>query len=221
MGTWTIAPCGKGFLVHIRILVAGVAAALLAGHASAATLLFDNFNADTLMLNSPGDALFMSTGAPASVDLIGAPGFFDLAPGHGRYVDLDGSSGNGHNPAGQLTSVMSFGPGAYTLHFLLAGNLRGAPAQSTTVSLGGFSTTLTPAATDPFGIHSFTFTTSTGGNLVFTENGPSTQQGNLLDDVSLSGVVPEPASWALMLFGFGGVGAVMRARRSRQTIATV
>ncbi len=39
-----------------------------------------------------------------------------------------------------------------------------------------------------------------------------------LDDISLSteapsAVVPEPASWALMILGFGATGAVMRRRR--------
>jgi PEP-CTERM motif-containing protein/uncharacterized protein DUF642 len=41
----------------------------------------------------------------------------------------------------------------------------------------------------------------------------------LLDSVSLTGGVPEPASWAMILLGFGGVGATMRARR-RRAIAT-
>lgn len=35
-----------------------------------------------------------------------------------------------------------------------------------------------------------------------------------LDDMSLQGVaVPEPTSWALMLLGFGGLGALMRGHR--------
>jgi hypothetical protein len=32
--------------------------------------------------------------------------------------------------------------------------------------------------------------------------------------ITLTGVgVPEPATWAMMILGFGGVGAVMRQRR--------
>jgi hypothetical protein len=42
-----------------------------------------------------------------------------------------------------------------------------------------------------------------------------------LDDMSVSGVaVPEPASWALMLVGFGGLGAMLRANRRRLAVVT-
>jgi hypothetical protein len=33
-------------------------------------------------------------------------------------------------------------------------------------------------------------------------------------------VVPEPASWAMMLIGFGGIGAMMRRSRRRRAVAT-
>jgi hypothetical protein len=199
------------------LAAAAAFAALLAGHASAATLLSDDFNADLQGLNSPGDAVFTSTSAPGSVDIIGT-GFFDLQPGNGNYVDLDGSSGDGHATAGELTSVATFGPGSYTLTFDLAGNLRGAAAQTTTVSLGSFSQAFSPDANAAFSLQTVHFHTTTGGALIFTEAGPSDQQGNLLDNVILSSdavVVPEPASWALMLIGFGGAGALLRTRRRR------
>jgi len=35
-----------------------------------------------------------------------------------------------------------------------------------------------------------------------------------IDDINLNGAVPEPASWALMLGGFGLAGAAMRRRRT-------
>ena len=41
----------------------------------------------------------------------------------------------------------------------------------------------------------------------------------VLDSISLTGRVPEPASWALMLVGFGGLGAVLRRRRSVAALA--
>ena len=44
------------------------------------------------------------------------------------------------------------------------------------------------------------------GSLTFLEGGRGTLSG--------TGGVPEPASWALMIMGFGGLGAAMRRRRS-------
>jgi hypothetical protein len=181
----------------------------------AAIVLQDNFNSsgpgDTL--NWGGDAVFKPTSPPGSVDLIGVGGSFDFFPGHGSYLDLDGSTGSGNDPAGQITSVLSFGPGTYTVSFLLGGNHRGAPAQETVVSLGDFSQAITLASGDPLTSYSFTFTTAIGGALQFTETGPSNQQGNILDDVVLT-AVPEPSTWAMMILGFLGVGFVAYRRKS-------
>jgi hypothetical protein len=186
--------------------------------ASAAVVLTDDFNSDAQVLNFVGDATFTSTSPPASVDLIGT-GFFDFYPGHGNYVDLDGSSGSGNNPAGQLTSNSSFGPGNYSLSFLLGGNDRGAPAQTTVVTLGSdVIATITLSSGDPLLLHTYSFFT-TGGPLVFTELGPSDQQGNILDNVVLSSV-PEISTWAMMLLGFAGIGFVAY-RRTKKLSAVV
>jgi hypothetical protein len=191
----------------------------VAASAQAGVVLSDNFNSDGQVLNWPGDAVFTSTSpagnapGPASTDLIG-PGFYPLcAAGQGNCVDLDGSTGSGNLPeAGQLDSNTIFGPGTYTLTFDLAGNQRGAPAQTTVISLGTWSTSLTENASDPWATYTFTFTTTTGGALQFADLGPSNQQGNLLDNVLLS-YVPEPATWAMLLAGLGMLGAGLRLRR--------
>ena len=201
-------------LLKTALGAAGLAVVMMSAQAaSAAPLLSDNFDSATQGLNWAGDATFTSTGAPGSVDLIGT-GFYDLYSGHGNYVDLDGTTGGGNNPAGQLTSTASFGPGSYSLSFLLGGNARGAAAQTTTISLGDFTTSINLASGDPLKLYTFNFTTGTGGALVFTEQGPSDQQGNILDNVSLSSAVPEPGVWALMLTGFGLMGATVRRRRA-------
>ncbi|MGH6993058.1 MAG: PEPxxWA-CTERM sorting domain-containing protein, partial [Caulobacteraceae bacterium] len=48
----------------------------------------------------------------------------------------------------------------------------------------------------------------------FTTAGVNGGDGSV-DIVELAAAVPEPASWALMLAGFFGLGAALRARRSR------
>jgi hypothetical protein len=200
--------------VRSRSLIAGLTLlASVAGAQSsyAAVVLFDNFNSDPQQLNWAGDSTFTSTAPPGSTDLIGT-GFYDFYPGNGNYVDMDGSTGSGNNPAGQLTSNASFGPGNYTLSFMLGGNARGAPAQTTDIQLGSFLQSITLNSGDPLALYTFAFGT-TGGQLLFTELGPSDQQGNILDNVSLA--VPEPSTWAMLLLGFGGLG-MMYGRTSRK-----
>jgi hypothetical protein len=53
-------------------------------------------------------------------------------------------------------------------------------------------------------------------NIVGTENG----SGALVTTFS-GGAVPEPATWAMMLVGFGGLGAALRSRRKLSMQATV
>src|SRR5260370_11377208 len=49
-------------------------------------------------------------------------------------------------------------------------------------------------------------------------NGPSNQQGNLLDNVVLS-AVPEPSTWAMMILGFAGIGFMAYRRSRKNTMA--
>jgi hypothetical protein len=203
-------------LKSIIAATAFLAAATVSQASYAGVVLSDNF--DTAVpgpdqLNWSGDTHFNSTSPPGSVDLIGTGGIFDFLPGHGAYVDLDGSSGSGNDPAGQITSILSFAAGTYTIAFDLAGNQRGAASQETVVSLGGFSQAITLASGLGFATHTYTFTTATGGNLKFTETGPSDQQGNLLDNIVLT-AVPEPSTWAMMILGFFGVGFMAYRRKS-------
>jgi hypothetical protein len=71
----------------------------------------------------------------------------------------------------------------------------------------------------------FTYTGNTGASglqSISLSNLNTAASGNdfALDDMSLQGVaVPEPTSWALMLLGFGGMGALLRNRR-RLAVAT-
>ena len=206
------------------VLVVAVALASGSGalSANAGTILSDNFNSDAQTLNWTGDSVFNSTSPPGSTDLIGT-GFFDLYPGNGNYVDLDGSTGSGNNPAGQLTSILNISSGEYTLSFWLGGNARGAPAQTTDIQLGSFSTSITLSAGDPLAFHSYTFTDSLAtAKLIFTELGPSDQQGNILDNVSVSGV-PESSTWVMMLLGFAGLGfaGYRRTRKSPAAFTAV
>src|SRR6266581_8621212 len=110
--------------------------------AYAAPLLQDNFDSPpSTVLNWPGDSIFQSIPQPGnvdgqpSVDLVGASNIYSITTFSGNSVDLDGSTGSGNNPAGQLTSVMSFAPGNYTVTFELSGNQRHSHEETTVVSI--------------------------------------------------------------------------------------
>jgi hypothetical protein len=78
-------------------------------------------------------------------------------------------------------------------------------------------------------IYGIVFTLSNGDAVNFWSNGDLggltygaavTDGTNLLDYVSPVSV-PEPASWALMLLGVGGVGGALRASRRKASVASV
>src|SRR5229473_5571328 len=98
-----------------------LASVSLAQNANAHAIVFeDNFNTEAHGLNHTTFTNWTVTAG--SVDVLG-PHFFDLFPGNGNYVDLDGTT-HGGPPAGQLTSKSSFGTGNYILSFMLGGNSR-------------------------------------------------------------------------------------------------
>ena len=49
-----------------------------------------------------------------------------------------------------------------------------------------------------------------------TQTGVSTE--NYFDNLTIGSAVPEPATWAMMIIGFGGVGSMVRANRRRQAL---
>lgn len=63
---------------------------------------------------------------------------------------------------------------------------------------------------------SLSFGASAASTLTFAALGTSDSLGGYLDNISLAGV-PEPASWAMMLGGFGLLGAAAR-RRNRSSV---
>jgi hypothetical protein len=189
------------------------AAGLLAGActAQAQVIFSDNFNADTQGLNK---TTFVNgwTVTNGTVDVIGT-GFFDLYPGQGNYVDLDGSMGD----AGVFGRSLSLTGGeTYTASFLLGGSQRG-DTNIVNVMFGTTMSSFTLLSNDPLGARSIAFTPgSTGSYVLSFANVGGDNLGAILDDVAVRGAVaaiPEPETYALMLAGLGAVGFIARRRK--------
>lgn len=202
------------------IMFAIMVSSLIPVTGQAALIFSDNFDGESLALNYTGFANW--TVSAGTVDLIGNPAFFDFLGGNGRYVDLDGSTGD----AGIMTSsaLALTGGVSYDLTFSLAGSQRG---DTNTVTYGidynsdsilDVSASQTLASNVGFGVFNLSFTpgsSTSNARIVFGQTGGD-NVGLLLDNVALNSVVagvPEPGSLLLLGSAFAGLAAWRRKRQ--------
>lgn len=129
-------------------------------------------------------------------------------------------SGNQRNYGpDSVTMALVFGSGVIANDFtwIAAGQPDLNIGDQNDVGSVGFNTSI--AAASPFGRFGFSFTAATDGafRLSIGDEGAD-DRGAILDDVSISvvggnGAVPEPATWAMLITGFGVVGFAARRRR--------
>ncbi len=191
------------------LVIATLAALSAASHA--AVVFTDDFESNAYGLNTVPNGWTVTNG---TVDTIG-PLFYNLCgAGHGKCIDLDGSTGD----AGILSKSLNLTGGVqYTATFELAGNQRGG-SDTGTVSFGFGSNNVTfaLAANDAFSSYQLLFTPTTTGlySLSFSNAGGD-NIGALLDNVAVVNqvsAVPEPESFAMLLAGLGLMGAVVRRK---------
>ena len=153
-----------------------------------------------------------------SVDVIG--NYWQLTPTGGHSVDLDG------NAPGGISQSFIAAAGTYTLSFYLSGNPDGAPStKSMTVSVGSvvnqlFTYDVTGDKSNMnFVLEHLTFTSTGGANtLSFLSQDVNSPFGAVVGGISIS-AVPEPATWAMLILGFGGIGMMLRHARRREALA--
>jgi len=151
--------------------------------------------------------------------------------GNGPYqmqVSIDGGGGDLYNNIGAVTSgtdpVASFGPLADSfstlgaavpvadLAFLLEGNPgSGGLFEINLLADNGSTPGALIVSSGPLPDSFLNSTLTPLGATCFCSLAPNTRYWLQIADAGSA--VPEPAAWALMLTGFGGLGAVLRSRR--------
>lgn len=194
--------------MYMRSLIfCGVVACVLgASQANAGIVFSDNFDTEAVGLNA---SLTNWTITNGTIDVIGQGSPFDLLPGNGRYVDLDGTTSN----AAMVTHSFLFQNGVnYQLKFDLAGSQRG-DTNTLFLSVGtllGAPINITLGSSVPFTTFTYNFVgNGTSAGILFDHQGGN-NLGLLLDRVVLT-EVPEPGS--LLLCGLGAVSALGLRRR--------
>ena len=189
-----------------RRLAAIAALALSAAVPAHATVVFsDNFDANAKGLNFVPAGWSVSAG---TVDVIG-PDYFDLMPGSGNYIDLDGSTGQ----AGVLSKTFTgLANGLYQVTFDLAGNHRSGN-DTVVVGFGGTNQTVNLGINQGWTTLSMLATVTNGTLTLSFDDLGADNMGALLDRVSIS-AVPEPGTPTMLLAGLAVLGGVLRRRRS-------
>jgi len=168
-------------------------------------------------------ALTIASAANAAINITGFNGL-DASPAvtNGTTQDYVSWSAN-TEPSGSFTSWFTFhnsSPGLYSI--VADTSTLGATISSLMLQTSDGSTTLAqylglPASsatlvTGNFGAGDYrlTFSGNSGLDMNGAANPASVVTGNFTFYVQ---AVPEPATWALMLLGFGGIGLSLRRRR--------
>jgi hypothetical protein len=135
---------------------------------------------------------------------------YDISGDH--FPDCTRCAADDQYEAGFVFSNLSVTMDDLTLDGDNNGNL------STPTGIDLFGTGFPLASNDPWTTHTISFVATDAGTIaVHFRSYSADGVGPLLDNVNLDitgGSVPEPASWALMITGFGLAGATLRRRRS-------
>ncbi len=139
-------------------------------------------------------------------------------------VDL---SGNGNGSLAQDISTV-IGK-LYTVTFQLAGNPDGGnvvkslsvAANNGQAQFYAFDTTGATRTNMGWVNRTYQFTANSTTTTLSFASGDTNAYGPAIDNVAIAGGVPEPATWAMLILGFGVIGGAMRRRRAPAGVALV
>ena len=159
-------------------------------------------------------------------DFSGNPPFVFPAQDGNQWIDLTGFNNNA--PVGVAQTVTTTPGSAYSISFWVGNVSGGVFGTSSTVLVelsqggGGSCTNSTPGTTLAWQSCSVQFTAAGASTTITFRNGDATNDNsNGLDNISVDlaqAVVPEPATWAMLITGFGLLGGILRRR---ETLAPV
>jgi hypothetical protein len=196
--------------------------------------------ASSMLAASPAAAVTTFSTNWDSTDFGSGPGFVILPSYEGwtsvagggievQYNNVAGQPFSGENlveldSTSNSTMERFIDPGAYLLTFYYSARPN-VPANSNGITVfanGGEIYNVTGAGTGATNwmFQQVKFSISAPGSLRFAAVGTSNSLGGYIENISLSGAVPEPATWAMMILGFGAVGGAMRAAQRRKTVLT-
>lgn len=214
---------------EMRVILSLMATAMVAVPATAATFMNGSFEqpggAPIRRFLTDGDTFVTGWTNNGGFQIYESSGQDSIAAGEGAYY-----VSFGHNGAIGGTLSQTFDTvinQAYTVNYLVRQQQGNDSAQSLTAEIVGGPSVLNGAlsATDWLAGITLSFVaTNASTTLRFRDSSTSGSFANVaLDAVSVIGAgpaVPEPASWAMMIAGFGMTGAAMR-RRSRKLVFAV
>jgi choice-of-anchor C domain-containing protein len=217
-------------MLKLKLLAATAGVALLgfAAPASAGGFINGSFEdntcgaaAGTFATIAPGNNCINGWSAgPDSVDLV-REGYWDAFDGL-YSIDLAG------NAPGSISQIFdTVVGGLYIVNYWLSANPEGGPllkdglVKAVINGTNVYSSTITGAqgtnANMNYRPQSFQFTaTGNQTTLTFASASDEGAFGPVIDAVQVIAPVPEPATWATMLFGFGLVGFGLRKRKAGQ-----
>ena len=143
-----------------------------------------------------------------SVDLIGS--YWNSSDG-ARSLDMSG------NAPGTIVQMLSTVAGQrYRLSFDVSSNWDNRSLKTMNVFFGNATpmNIVSPPVSRPMTwvTHSRIFTADSASTQLRFQSTFGGPWGVALDNVAVNAVVPEPASWAMLITGFGLIGAIMRRR---------
>jgi hypothetical protein len=204
---------------QLSLALAAVAALSIAAPASAADIINENFEAGLGAFTATGQAgINTGNGYNFCCSTFGSAGAMA-----NHFVAF----GSNNQPSGLIMTSPILVAGQ-TYHLTFDYGALGVGSETLTLSLLEYSVSFSQLVTANNNMDT-TFQTAafdilgSGGLLTFQfQSSGVSNVDAIIDNIHLTGLaaaVPEPATWAMMLLGFGGIGFAIRRRKERAALA--